>query len=774
MDEKQLDLEGRLEQQAVQSRVYIFSKVGYDTCYFNPEAYQNVLRFIAQDKEATGLIVDGTLTRLDRPEYLNDDLTYWNKSKEECLEETDRVPNREQYSSMLERQLAILERRLTEIKTEAPHLEKVVLSVDSDDLQFTVSAMLNELLLRKRLEIDDEISGLKEKRDQFRKEYGDYRKEWESLTRSKGSPNRRGSLKRRMNDRQQKMENIDHDITEKFSEKNLFREKKVRPAHQYFTAQFVAELYGRYQAVCDRAGVQLVTNQKVLDFNGLVIDYAHSRHSTWAAMRSTPARLLASVHGKTKSLEDIDVILESGHHGVGYKQLQKLHDCPAETNFKDQSSYDPKIGEKTITLVTALPFEDQEKISRFVRGEEATRMSAGKPLGTRRHSVIDRFNRGSVSGITVISKNEDGIIGTEWIQYQNFVDGSALQQLEDYHVIVASSDEHIGSPEENPLVRDGLIEVFKSPAGTFRGRPAHHSGFISGGDTAEANSRSWNHRYHFKRSPQEVLAENIELLSNWKPENKEEVLKLILQKTNDAMGGSVESMQVILDWVADYYSSFLDQSLDRSRLQCAHVSVTGNHADGVLRDLGLRETDFFVQRLKGRGIEVYEVGKSDYYHDPQKPESRVFVGGYSSARIIQIPDYGKSIDSDALFGPVNLIVQHDPHGSGFSGLVGAARNSDADLALAGHTHENWVKLDSSGPNTFRVAYRLGTLQGVSPTEKSYASSVPRTACGHKMIMPQPGHFYEEALPAGYLRDLGMKNLQRKIEQKMEQGLGDAA
>ncbi|HII71200.1 TPA: hypothetical protein HA265_00415 [Candidatus Woesearchaeota archaeon] len=588
---------------------------------------------------------------------------------------------------------------------------------------------------------------------------------YDSLGNVEGSGTQRGSLKRRLDSRIRKIQSIDGELTDLYEEKKIYREKKVRPGHQLFTRQFIDELYQRYQDVCDRVGVEFVRSRSVLDFDGLVIDYAHSRHSTWNPVRSRDSQIIKSIHGKLDSFAGIDVLLESGHFGIGYKQLQKMRDSPSETNFKNQSSYDSDTDDSHLTVVLALPFEDQASIGAYAKGRKSARMSGGKPMNTRKIAAMDRFNNDGVSGLTILTKDPDGV-GTEWIQYGNFVDGSALAQPEQYALVYATSDEHIAAPESNPLVLDGSVALYRrllEGDAEFRGRPARAVGFMNGGDVAEANSKKWDHRYHHKRNPHDVLQENIRLLKDFRPESVDDVIALAMKMTDDAMGGSVESMKVVLDWVADYYDRYLDPTLESSSLRWAHVSTTGNHADAILRDVGLKEYDFFLQRLKARGIGAYEVGVPDYFHKhaSQKgrlDDARVFLGGYSNARVLQIPDYGLDTDGNAVFGPLNIVLQHDPKGSDMIGVIGSGRNAGADVSLAGHTHDNRLKLYRTENNCFGVAYKLATLQGVSPTEKYYAGSVPRTQASQCLCMPMRGDFSEKAIPVRRLREEGMKAL----------------
>jgi len=757
-----LDLEGTIAS-ARESRVYVLSEVGYDTAYFNPTAYDNLLNVMERDKDISGIIIDGALTRLDRPEYLNDELSYWTRSEEECKKETESVPNKRQYKQMMETQLKILEKRIVEMKERVPHAKKVVLYIDSDDMQYTISAMVNEMLLRGQKEIQDSLDKLKGKKNELKKEYTSVLKERDKL--HEGA----SDIDDRIKSYESSLADFDEKIKNKSDEQKLYREKKVRPAHQYFTARFLKKVYKQYEDLAARLDITIATRPTIMDFDGMKLDYAHSRHATWAVLKRRNDSMLSSIHGKKA---EVDVIVESGHFGIGYKQLQKKKDTPDESNFKNQSSYDPNIGKDHVTLVSVLPFEDQDKIGRFVKGQEPIRLSSGKPINTRKHAAIDRYNNDGVSGLTIITKDSRGTIGTEWIQYGNFADGSVLKQPEEYSIICASADEHIGSPEENLIARDGWLGLYKvlSDGTMFRGKDAFARGFINGGDAAEANSKKWCHRYHEKRNPQEVMQENLKLLAGFRSGNIEDIVALATKMTNDARGGSVESMSVILERVADYYDSFLRETLAKSKLKWAHVSVTGNHADDILKDVGMRESDFFVQRAKAMGIGVYEVGKHDYYLADPKKDARIFIGSYSNARILNVDDYGKDVDGNVLFGPISVLVQHDPKGSGGSGLVGAGKSAGADLSLGAHTHDNWMKLYRTAENRWSVAYKLATLQTVSPTEKYYANSVPRTSAAHLIVMPMPGDFSEKAIPASSLAEIGRVMMRESVSHDLEKML----
>lgn len=806
-------MEAKKSKNRIVDRVAILSEVGYDLDIFNDQAYTNLLKFVESDKQLTGIILDGAITRLDRPEIMSDALTYWNKTQEECDKASEEILNHEQYQKMMDEQLRILRERLVELKTRVPHA-KIVLSIHTDDTQFSISAVLNEMLILRKSKLSESLKSLGAGKKQTEGNLRQLRKDFGKIETTAGLHKERKGLKRKIKSNEIRLDKIRKNIEAEADILQLFREKKVRPAHQKITEEHIKKLFSAYTELCDELGITLITRPSNLLFGQLLIKYAHSGHHTWTVVKTRDRQIVLSLHGKElkadihdivellattpeneeikiekAGLEDIakddklleaiaqktkrygvDVVLESGHHGIGFKQTQKVFDHPEATNFRHQASYAPTVSEEFITIVMALPFEDQERIDKYKQGKKPARMSGGIPMNTRSSEIFNRHNRDSVSGLTIIQKNGDGLIQTEWIQYQNFLDGSVLNQPQEYASIWASSDEHKCSPEENLIAQDGLIKLFTDNTETpfaFRGKPAYARGYINGGDVGEANSRKWNHRYHRKPDPTALIQQIVRSLTNLDNKRPDDVAELSLLFVGYALAGSVESMRDVLQRVAEYFSKFLKASMKQSKLQWLHVSVPGNHVDDVLRDLGLKETDFFVERLEALGMGVCEVGIADHFKVHSPAGARVFIGGYSSARILHIPQYGLDTDGNTMFGPINLLVQHDPKGSGFSGMIGAGKSVGANMTISGHTHENYLKLYKTENNTFSAVYRLATLQGVTPTEKYYASSVPRTQAGHWLIMPMRGDFAEMCIPVNHLNKIGLKVLHDYVQSAVK-------
>jgi len=584
---------------------------------------------------------------------------------------------------------------------------------------------------------------------------------------------------------------------------SLFRHKKSRPEHQQRTHEFTKIFLESYTKLCKDLGIRLITKPGVLKLGDLTVDYAHSRHRTWTVIKSRDKQLVMSKHGRLtrrnmhkvadfiaaangnvkveeltleealaqsevkKSIVDeaklhrIDVILETGHHGIGFKQTQKIADIPEEINFENMASYCPVIAEEHVMFLMAPPFEDQEKIMGFKLGRKPARMKLGIPLNTTAAEVFKRLDNGSVSGLCTIYKFGHDLIQTEWIQYQNFKDGSVLEKPRFYSLTWLTSDEHKGSPHENLAAQKGVLQLMKESANEpseFRGRPAKAIGYINAGDTCEANSSSWPDRPQHKPDPEKALNDIMNRVVNLDKRDLNNVVEFSMQMMSYVLSGSSENMADNLDHTANYLMKYIEMLMPLSPLKVFFAHVGGNHTDDMFRKIGtINEAYALKQRLTGAKIKYYETGVDKRLRfENIKEEARIyFGGGGTKARILNIPDFGTGLDGKPVFvKPCNLLVQHDPKGE----LTDAGRGANADLTITGHKHSNAMKLYPTGYNTFSVLYQAASLQAVTDIEKYYAGGIPRTQAAHYWIMPMPGHFVEMTIPAYILNKIGMKVL----------------
>ncbi len=749
---------------AAPATVYFLSEVGYDTFMFEQEesqrAYRNALMYMAQDPDIAGIVIDGVHTRLDRPEFLNTELTYWHMDEEAASLATQEVKNYEQLEHMFEIQMRILDERLAELRKILPQQTKIMLNIATDDLGYTISANLNELLIRKQAERSDKIEKLKIRAGKIKAEW---KQHLEDANRYSGKRQEKEAARAERAEKNRTA--VEGQIDEMMREQRLFREKKIRPMHQHVTRELVEYITLRYGQLCEKHNVELITKEGVLEIGGIRMDYAHSRHDTPNVVKERDKALIRSLHGGLPEIakKGIDAIVESGHHGIGFSQRQKTKNGVEEMNFRNQGRYDVRSIEDIVTILMVMPFENQKVIADIMKGEYSDRFALSKPRATRKHATIDRYKNGGVTGLTFLRRSENGVLGTGWIAYNRFSDGSAAKKPSRFVGVYTTSDEHLCSPEEDRLVLLGAQadfgELAKKPS-TLRGVPFVVGGYLSGGDTAEANSRKWNDRYQHRTSAEVILKRNLSLL-RLGTSGIDDLVAAQLRLMSQSMQGSTENMPTILRQVADYYGGFLAPALEHSTLRHALVATTGNHADGVLKDLGFREADFFRERNYSLAFQVGEDLPEEEFKD-----KRIWLGGYSVSRGIFIPDYGVDINGKPLFGPVGVMLQHDPKGSHHSGLVGAGRSADADLALAGHTHETWVRVSKKDEGEVRFAYRMATMQGVSATELYYAESHPRTQASNLWVMPSPGILYEETRPAVYLRAKGREQIELAVKRAL--------
>lgn len=779
--------------------IVVISEAQVDTEFFNAEAWKTTLAFLKASPWVNGAYVDGMLTRLDRPEILCDELTHWTKSEAECDAESEAVRNRERLQHMRDVQLAMLKARLTELRAAMPKA-KIVFSLRGDDMQYSFSALLHEILLLRDQECEEKVGSLQAKRGALQKEAKDLAKAVKNFAKdikpgekpSVKTAKKMASAEKHLQDLNIAIGKINSEIIATKKQQQFFREKKEGPRHQLETRKLVEGYYASVKSICDELGVEFIHDARIVKFGGLTVDVDHSRGKAWTAMLRVEECLVAATHGKMQNARrnfamatkefiaeaektHPDVILETGHHGKAFKRLQRLRTRPNEVNFKNNMKYDPNRKDEYVTLVCAPPFEDQERIREYKTGKKFIRMSGGKPTSTRNHEVFKRLDNNGVSGLGFISKPKGaptGMVAVRFIQYADFKDKSVLYQPEEFAAFTASADEHIGAREAQDIVRDGFVKVHEialAKSITLCGVKARVKGYVNGGDGADANQRKWQFLRYAERNPQELVRENLRLLRNLNAANVEELCRLAMKMTNDSKGGPVGSMRVIMRWLADYFDQLLLPTLAQpDTFQFAFIGVDGNHTRKALADLGLMDWDIFAERCRSHGVGVYESVEPDYYKPEPLAGVRVALGGYQTASAIFVENYGLGVNGELVSGmrcPIDLMVQHDPKGYSGDGAVNAGRSSGADLTISGHTHDGYLKCDSAGDNRFRVAVRLATLEGVTPTEIYYAG-VPRTCAAHIISCPKPGDIMELAIPGDVLQAIGRESLMSEFRDEV--------
>lgn len=774
--------------------VAFISEVGYDTEYFDDRAYATLVASLSVYPGLTGIVLDGALTRLDRPEYLNEALTYWiNVSVQEAKEEMARVPSYEHGANMLSKQLSILSQRLGELRQAMPQVQ-IVYSFHDDDLQHTVSVLMNQLMLAHKHALTSTIRNHQteiEQRDEICRTAQETIDNLEGVAGSDAARDRKNA-KRRLKSNQQAIINLNDQIEQVRLEQQYFRENKMRPLHQVVTRNFMTDLFARVQEICTEHQVILVTHDALLRFGSLTFLYGHSGHKTWGVIKKRKENLREGVQNIMRAFWEqpealypgaagqsgvatlhtvlresgIDAVVESGHSGGPFTSVQKCAVLSEEINFKNAGLFDGTVSDQYVRVVSVMPFESRQKLGAYVHGQQAVRLSGGKPGGSRSSRAVERYHASVPAGLTILTKGESERTGVQWIKYADFINGVGI--LPTKHVIASSSDEHVGGPFWLPLILEGWINFLTELTQTKEGFPfltqkSHLAGMILPGDQIDANTSGWPYgKEKMSYNPMQVQQDSLHQLLALEPNDPESLAKLIGYMTSLAGGGSVESMRDILDWATDYMWRVLTTLLPETMLQFVLVRIPGNHTGSALARLGMNSNCFLEQRLKVAEIPYFLVGRPEFIAPAERETARVFLGGFGISLVGAIENYGRAIDGSYLFGPIRLSINHNPKGPEMSGLVSAGRGTRADVVVAGHTHEFYVVPYLSGNDQVGFAVRVPTLEGVTDVELYYAGDLLRVQGALLMSMPGPGQFAEEFVFVHKLRQVGQKLLLARI------------
>lgn len=761
--------------------VCFVSEVGFGTEFFTEVAWQNLLKFINLNPDIKVVVVDGAISRMNRPEVLNEFLTYWKKTREEAEEINNRIPNNEQYQILLRKMMELVNKRMEELKKKCPQV-KVVLCECTDAMQHSFTFTLNYLLLVQSNNLGQKIKDVSGKINEKKAKcvnIKDRRKRYESKT-SKAAQ----KMVTKLN---VDLETYEAEIVREKTERDgliaekqeLYRVNKISPLHQVVTVELTNQILGELKQICDKLGVVFLPEPTTLVVGALAIPYAHSRHSTWEVSGNRPDALLKSFFGVmdgyvNEILEATgarEVVVVESHHGSGWKHTQRTGYQTDTLNFSDIASFGSSVKEKHLHFLIPPTFEDQKKVDEFIDGHRIDRLgAAGKATGSRNSEAIERRKKGGVTGIAVLTYNPELGVGTQFVQYKKFKDGSALIKRAEYPAIVLSSDEHIKSVFEDLAARRGLIALAKRLADSgfsFRGGRAFMRGYINGGDTGEANKEGWHHHPEHSVDVEQVAKEIAGELAGVDKKDPDAIARLAVKFANYGLSGSAENMDDILDAVGEYLMEFFRIGLACSNLKYIVSVVPGNHIAGIFSRHGIKELAYFIQKIKGSGLKVFETGRPGLSVNNSDAKMRSAIGGYETAFSLCIEKYGLDKDGKVMFGPIKLFLIHNPKGNGMTGIVGAGKNAVANLVISGHTHDTYVKLWFTAPNEWSVAYRAATLQRISPTEVLYASSVPRTSAAHLFVMPTPGDFSEFTLNINYLRTLGVEALLKVAKEQLK-------
>ncbi len=761
--------------------IRFISEAGFDSEFFNHAAWDSLLASTAANPDINVVLVDGAISRLDRPEFLNRLLTYWDITSEEKIKKiTEDIPNHKQCQVIIETQLKILRQRLRELKKKAPKA-KIILSIHSDSLHFSFTEMMNELLLVKQQNISVEINKVNDKIKKNKYICRDIKAKMKKYKGPKQKTKAFANLKQKLINHELFITN-DKEIRDQMviEQQKFFRVKKIRPYHQFLTNQMSKMIVEAFRNLCKDLKIFCVEEPTLVFAGDTSFYYAHSFYNTWGVRSRRKEELAKSFHGQLKGLNEyvkslrggsgLDMVVES-HHGSGYYRVQRLDYDPAEINFNDVATLLSRVEGEYVEFVILPTFEDQRKIAAFVRPSRIERMGpSGKPLNSRNNPAVDRYKNGGVTGIFDHFQTEIGK-GKRFIKYDLFL-GGKVAGISGNAGFIVSADEHIKNATEDLAARRGLAILYSklSKDGILiGGQPVFTRGYVNAGDLGEANSENWRYRPEHKKSPLDVLDDSIDMVTSLPTSDVDRLAELAMNISDLSLLGKGENMDDVFDEVADYLMSFFQIGMEASELKYLVTAVTGNHIEKSLGRHGLKEMNYFVQRLKEKGVKVFEAGRSKENNDNDDKSMRASVGGYEIAHQICLEAYGKAVKGKPVFGPFKMSVAHDPKGSKGKGLVSLAKNTSADLAIAGHTHEIYCELVKTGENDWVVAFRAGTMMKATPTEMKI-TSIPRTSGAHFLIMDTPGDFTEITFSPVLLRRIFLEQLKKIIEDKLKQNM----
>lgn len=574
-----------------------------------------------------------------------------------------------------------------------------------------------------------------------------------------------------------------------------YREPETSGVYQLEAEKHVNRMYRRFYKMGDKYDIDIATKPGPMVFGSLVIDYAHDRGRTWAPMPGRVKRLAEAFHGLIdnhreniaamlkelkKPVSHLDVVLESGHHGVFFARWQRDHLTDEEIRMQHVNTFDTggSDGVDFTVYIAGMPFEPQDKIEKYLARRKPARTRGGKPIASASHPLFIRNSKRSVSGLTLIRKHQHGFISVEAIAYQLFRN---KQVLEPFKAIMSQSDSdnHLNSPEVDLPGTVGTLamnkQLLKKPF-ELCGQKVHLGGTLNLGDTAEANSTVWSEAYKHRRAVIQSLKEINGALMTTDTSDYNSVHELMTLIANHLVGGANENMKLNQEEVLWYFKEkFLAVYHDSpARLRDILATLEGNHFANASRKSGSREFDLFVTWLRSLetlhrdfpsagykpfSLKILAGGEPEFAGSTvSESEMVVHLGGYSSGRQWIIPQYGVGHDGKLLVQKTyRLGMTHEPNAA-----LNKARNQQADVMMSGHTHESYLLADKIGSNTVRFIDQKPCTQRPTATELYYGG-LPRTAGVDLNVLFQPGRYFKLTIPMEHMRRIG--RAQMLIDQK---------
>ncbi|MDP3734364.1 MAG: hypothetical protein Q8R37_03975, partial [Nanoarchaeota archaeon] len=234
--------------------VGFISEVYFNSRFFNEHDYRNLLQHF-KDSGVKYIVMDGVASRIDRPEFLKEEVTYWGKDYEQCVIATKEIPNREQYQVLMNAAEHDFDHGLSLTKKVLPDV-KIVVNIFDDDMAFSSSELEKEILVSAGGAKDDIIQ-LKGGVDFWKEEVRGFEEDLKQVKDLEGGWRKRGRAKDLIN---RKIARREHNIAmqkESIEEKEdaaaiFTRPKKARPIHQYTRGQIKDQILTNFQEICQK------------------------------------------------------------------------------------------------------------------------------------------------------------------------------------------------------------------------------------------------------------------------------------------------------------------------------------------------------------------------------------------------------------------------------------------------------------------------------------------------------------------------------------------
>lgn len=564
------------------------------------------------------------------------------------------------------------------------------------------------------------------------------------------------------------------------------REPKTSPLYQAFVARHVRHFYDRLRALCHDFDIDLITTPSVVTAGDTSVAFAYnSLGTTWTPVPAKAKRLAESYAEVVEEHREnvaaylrrvgaratnLHFVFEAGH-GVGFARHQRVGLTDSELRMDHVGTlHVEETPQPYVTYVSGPGFENQDKIGAFTRRERPARTAGNKMQGSTADPVIQRYQKGAVSGLTILRRHRHDVRSVEFILYRLFETGAVLEPFRAV-MVPTTSDVHLGSGEHDLVAVLGAHELsryYRKHPLLLYGQEVYAEASADLGDAGESDTKRW--QFDDKPAPNmpEILEKMADEFAGMDVTSYDEILAQMMRQGNRMMKNSMENMEHVARLVDWHLFNMLRAVWDGTSTGLRDVLffVTGNHYDNRLGGTGWHEDSLFVYRMHRLAklhkefpelgttpvaLDVIEgAGRDNERELPKEPFVRVTTGGYSVLRQAIWPEFGLDAGGQLMINELCRIVGvHDP-----GKFLGSALNARAHFAWRGHVHENTVEVVKAGEGSGRFLDTTSTLTRPDATGQKYGGLVRQMGMDLKIIS-SPNRHMKLYVPSDHLRLIGI-------------------